>query len=91
MDPARKALVEQLLADVKADKKHWEPAFKRMRICMKLAADGTTIDADATSEDGNYVVPIINRVVNQAVATLYAKNPTAVAKRKRTGRPKRVG
>lgn len=79
---ARKALVNKLLADVKADKKHWEPAFKRMRICMKLAADGTTNKEDAESENGSYVVPVINRLMNVAVATLYAKNPKAVAKRK---------
>ncbi|MGZ5836368.1 MAG: hypothetical protein ACXWJ5_09210, partial [Xanthobacteraceae bacterium] len=79
---ARKKLVTQLLADVKADKAHWKPAFDRMRICMKLAADGTTIKEDAKEENGNYVVPIINRLINVAVATLYAKNPKAVAKRK---------
>ena len=43
---------------------------------------GTDVDADAKAVNGNYVVPITNRLVNQAVATLYAKNPTAVAERK---------
>jgi hypothetical protein len=32
--------------------------------------------------DGSYVVPITNRLIGVAVATLYAKNPKAVAKRK---------
>lgn len=83
VDPQRKALVKKWLKRIKEAELHWEDkAFKRMRICMKLAADGTVSAADAAAENGNYVVPIINRIVNQGVATLYAKNPTAIAKRK---------
>lgn len=81
----RKALVKRWLDRIKDAESHWEEkAFKRMRVCMKLAKDGTTDAADAAGEGGNtsYVVPVLSRVVNQAVATLYAKNPTAVAKRK---------
>lgn len=85
VDPARKALVKEWLEDVKSAEKHWEDkAFKRMRVCMKLAANGTT-DKAAAEGDGegtSYVVPIVNRLVNMAVAQLYAKNPTAIAKRK---------
>ena len=82
VDPARAALVKRWIEDVKASKTHHEDAFKRMRTCVKLAANGTDVDADAAAVNGNYVVPITNRLVNQAVATLYAKNPTAVAERK---------
>jgi hypothetical protein len=49
---------------------------------MKLAANGTLDKEDAESASGSYVVPIINRLIGVAVATLYAKNPKAVAKRK---------
>lgn len=82
IDPARAALVKRWLTDVKEAKEHWAPAFKRMDICMKLAAHGTTNKNDAEAESGHYVVPILNRLMNQAVASLYAKNPKAVAKRK---------
>jgi len=82
VDPGRAALVEKILKEIKADKAHWGPAFKRMRTCMKLAANGTTSKEDAEAENGKYVVPIINRLIGVAVATLYAKNPKAVAKRK---------
>lgn len=82
VDPARAALVNRWLKDVKDAKEHWADAFKRMDVCMKLAANGTTNDSDAKAENGNYVVPILNRLMNQAVASLYAKNPKAVAKRK---------
>ena len=82
VDSARTALVARWVADIKASKEHHKDAYKRMRDCTKLAANGTLDDADAKSTDGGYVVPIVNRLVNQAVATLYAKNPKAVAKRK---------
>lgn len=82
VDAARAALVQRWIDDVKAAKTHHEKAFKRMKSCVKMAANGTRDDGDAWAEDGDYVVPIINRLINQAVATLYAKNPTAVAKRK---------
>jgi hypothetical protein len=80
--PARAALVKEVIEDIKAAKEKHEPAFKRMRDSMKLAANGTTDDARAKALDGAYVVPVINRHINQAVASLYAKNPKAVAKRK---------
>jgi hypothetical protein len=82
VDPARRALVTQWVADIKAARTHHDPAFKRMRECTKLAANGVVDKATAEALDGSYVVPIVNRMVNQAVATLYAKNPKAVAKRK---------
>lgn len=65
--------------EIRADKKYYEKKFKRMRENMEYArigADKNWADAD------KYVVPIINRFINQAVASLYAKNPKAVAKRR---------
>lgn len=56
-------------------------AFERMDKCMQLAKDGA--DKDWVQGDKNYVVPLLNRLTNQAVAQLYAKNPTAEAKRKK--------
>lgn len=80
---ARKTHVADLISEIKKDKEHWKPVFERMRTCTKLAANGTTSSTAAKAPDGMYVVPIINRHINQATATLYAKNPKAVAKRKK--------
>lgn len=66
--------------EIRADKKYYDKVFKRMREDMeyaRLGADKTWVDRD------NYTVPIINRFINQAVASLYAKNPKAEAKRRK--------
>lgn len=66
--------------EIRADKKYFDKVFKRMREDMeytRLGAKKEWVDAD------KYTVPIINRFINQAVAALYAKNPKAVAKRKK--------
>lgn len=78
----RTALVKEIIEDIKAAKEKHEPAFKRMRDSMKLAAFGTTDDARGKALDGAYVAPVINRHINTAVASLYAKNPKAIAKPK---------
>ncbi|HEY5798481.1 MAG TPA: hypothetical protein VIU82_26050 [Bosea sp. (in: a-proteobacteria)] len=80
VDPARAALVAEWLKRAKRAKKKWETAFKRMDECQQLAAEGAT---EEWVKAGNYVVPVIVRHINQAVAQLYAKNPKAVAKRKK--------
>lgn len=80
VDEARANLVRQWCKRAKASRDHWQPIFKRMRECEQIAAEG----ADETWLKGdNYVVPIISRHINQAVAQLYAKNPRAVATRKK--------
>lgn len=82
VDPAATALVKKWVDRVKAAKTHpkIEKAFKEMRRCMEIAAEGTDVAEWLDKE--NYTVPIINRHINQAVATLYARNPRAIAKRK---------
>lgn len=79
----RAALVKDIIKDAKDSYAFYEDqAFKRMRECMKLAAHGTVDKERAKALNGAYVVPILNRYINQAVAGLYAKNPKAVAQRK---------
>lgn len=71
--------VKKWQKEIRADKYYFEKVYKRMRENMeyaRLGADKKWVDGD------NYVVPIINRFINQAVAALYAKNPKAQAKRK---------
>lgn len=74
-----RALVSQWTSRLGAARKFHEDAFKRMREDMewaRLGADKAWIAGE------NYVVPIVQRHINQAVASLYAKNPQAVAKRR---------
>jgi hypothetical protein len=59
-----------------AAKKYFEDDFKRMREDMVVARQGASKE---WLDEGNYTVPIINRYLNQSIASLYAKNPTATA------------
>ncbi len=64
-----------------ASKKYFEKDFKRMREDMMIARQGAT---DEWTEQGNYTVPIVNRYINQSVSSLYARNPTATAEKRKT-------
>lgn len=77
----RKALVKEWIEKVKDSRDHWNRlgVFREMKENQQFARRG----ADKSwVDDGNYVVPILNRHINQSVAALYAKNPTVVAKRR---------
>lgn len=80
VDDATQASVKNWCAKITAARKYWEDkTFKEMRENMQLARDGAPkawVDGDA------YVVPIINRHINQSVSQLYARNPKILAKRK---------
>lgn len=79
VEPARAALVKRWIETVKGDREHWKPDFDRMDECIQIAAEGADKEWVA---GGKYVVPIVNRHINQAVATLYARHPKVVAKNK---------
>ena len=84
-DLARAALVQQLMANVKAGKSKWGPVYKRMRQDMNFAMGKQWPGAPVATGDGDddrYVANIVQRHVQQRTAVLYAKNPKAVAKRK---------
>lgn len=66
---------------IKAAKKYFKDDFDRMRDDMKIVRQGASDDWLAQK---NYTVAIINRYINQAVASLYARNPTAIAERRKT-------
>lgn len=79
-DAATKELVSQWCGKITSAKAFWDTDFKRFREDMEVArlgADGAWVDG------GNYTVPVVQRHINQAVATLYAKNPTAVYERRK--------
>ena len=73
---ARSALVLALQEDVRSDKKHYREAFKQMLDDMEVAWNG----ASRQWPKSNYKVNITQRFVRQKVASLYAKNPRALAK-----------
>lgn len=70
---------------VEKAKEHWGETFDRMKEDMKFARGiqwpGQTKPQD---ENDRYVVNIVHRHLRQREAALYAKNPTAVAKRRET-------
>lgn len=78
---ARTALVEWWITTVKDATEHWKDEYEKMRKSMRLARDGH--DDENWVKGEKYVVPVLHRVINQAVATLYARNPKAVARRKK--------
>ena len=73
---SRAALVLELQEDVRSDKKHHKDAFKQMLDDMEVCWSGASRAWPKT----NYKVNITQRFVRQKVASLYAKNPRAVAK-----------
>lgn len=80
VSPERKALVKQWIDKIEKAEAHYEKgAFERARKCMALARDGK---ADNWADE-KFAVPVLTRHINQAVAQLYAKNPTAEIKRRK--------
>jgi hypothetical protein len=75
----RKALVNAWTEEVKHAKKHWKPAFERMREDQDFCAGRQW---SKNIKDKRYVANITLREVAQRVAFLYARNPKAVAKRR---------
>ena len=78
---SRKALVDEWAKRIKEAKKHWEPDFKRMRTNMDFNS-GKQWPGQGTDDD-RYVANFTQRIIKQEVASLYAKNPKVVAKRRK--------
>jgi hypothetical protein len=76
--PQDAALVEKILRTIRADKKHHEKAFKRMRRDMQVAMWG----AEKSWGEDKYRANIAGRHVKQKTAALYAKNPKISARRR---------
>ena len=77
-DGAKLALISKWTKLIGEAKSHHETAFTRMRDDMDYALTGK----NKNWNDNKYVANIIQRHINQSVASLYAKNPRAVAKRR---------
>ena len=72
------ALVKQWQDKIIRAKRFWEDDFKRMRENMRFVS-GLQWPGQARVQIDKYVNNIALRMVNQKVASLYAKNPTFVA------------
>jgi len=81
IDEGERQSVSKWTRKILSAKKYFEKDFKRMREDMMVARLGGSKE---WVEQGNYTVPIINRYLNLAVASLYAKNPTATAEKRKT-------
>jgi len=81
MEQGPEEFVTQWQKIILASKSHFDKDFKRMREDMLIARQGASKE---WVDNGNYTVPIVNRYLNQAVASLYAKNPTATAEKRKT-------
>jgi hypothetical protein len=79
---SREALVKKWIECVKNAKEHWKADFKAMRDSMDFVR-GNQWGNEGESKD-KYVANIIQRHIQQRVASLYAKNPKAICKRRRT-------
>lgn len=76
---ARKKLCKGWQKRVELAKKHWEPAFKKMREDQKFVAGQQWPEDQAEL----YVANVTLRHVQQRVATIYAKNPRVVVRRRK--------
>ncbi|CAB4145444.1 hypothetical protein UFOVP477_7 [uncultured Caudovirales phage] len=79
---SRAALVSDWLGKIEEAKAFWHPQFTRMREDMDFVA-GKQWD-NSHANDTRYVANIVQRHIQQRVASLYAKNPTVVARRRKT-------
>lgn len=75
----RALLVKRIISDVKRGKKHHKDAFDRMRKNMDLVVEGR--DTKVVPES-HYNVNLLQRHVQQRTSALYAKNPTAISRRR---------
>lgn len=73
---SKQAAVKRLLTEIAEDKKHWEPDFLRMKDDIAFAV-GFQRDGQAALAGDEYVCNLVLRNINQKVASLYARNPTA--------------
>lgn len=76
-----KRAVHVWLERIHSAKRKWEPDFKRMKENARFAAGWQWPDQEQMDDD-RYIVNVTNQVVNQKVATLYARNPTVVFKKR---------
>lgn len=81
VDHARAALVKAWQGRVAKGEKHWEKTFDRMRNDMRFARGKQW--PGQTENDDRYVANVVQRHIQQRTASLYAKNPRFLYRRKK--------
>lgn len=78
---SEKALISQWEKKIVDARVYWDKkkVWKEIKENMQFAARGAD---EIWLKDGKYVVPILPRHINISVGALYARNPTATAKRR---------
>lgn len=75
----RKAYVDEWMNRITAAKTHWKTAFEIIREDMKFAA-GIQWEGQTDNKEGRYIANFVLRHVQNKTSSLYARNPTVVAK-----------
>jgi hypothetical protein len=79
--PDRAANVQRILSNIQAAKQHFKADFARMRSDMDFAS-GLQYADQASYDDDRYRLNLVLRHIRLRTATLYAKNPKAVYRRR---------
>ena len=77
---SEKQLVHKIQKSIKTDKTHHKKAYDQMRADMFLARTGRIPEYPVS----HYTANLVGRHIKQKTASLYAKNPKAVARRRET-------
>lgn len=80
VDPGRAELVKTWSDRIRRAKDHWDKTFKLMQWAQRFVRGFQW--EDQTENDPRYRVNLALRHIRQRTAEIYAKNPTAVAKRR---------
>jgi len=82
MGMAQRAEVKRWVRVIKQDKAHWKNDFDRMRRNMEFVA-GLQYTGQSKIEEERYIANWTLQRINQKVATLYARDPKVVVKRRK--------
>lgn len=81
-DDSRSSLVNDWLSKVQEAKAYWRPVFDKMKEDMDFV-NGKQWE-NQSEGDTRYVANIVQRHLQQRVASLYAKNPRVISRRRKT-------
>lgn len=81
-EPSAVAAVKLWTQRIRDAKRHWDPDFKRMLKNMEFVA-GFQWLGQTEMDDDRYTANMTLRTVNQKVASLYARDPKAIARRRK--------
>lgn len=80
---AEVALVKKWTQRIRSDREFHKAEFDRMRESMEFVAGIQMQGQVKMNDEDRTIVNLVNRLVNQKVATLYAKDPKAIARRRK--------